>query len=408
MNLRNANEKKKANIEIIISAISTILVLLTLFEMKAERNAAYKPEISISNSQIAIVWDENGRITNEGETYDIISNMVEKSQINNTPTLKIYNIGVGTAKDINICWNNDKNFNQYIESFKYSEDIEVVSKYNSIFITTENQSHSYGGSQNVSFDFMLSSTKEYNELIYPLSYFALNQELCIREQFIPEVLLTLSFSDVQGTIYTENIKIVAQKHFSMSYPDGTGGAIIFLNAEKGDSIMNLFNITSNDLTAITSVFAVIISVISLVFTYKSNKNQMEHNVNSVRPISFIKLNDYEDMLSVEVCNHGTGPLLIKRLVAKNNSCETSALIKLMPKINQNWSDFTEVVDGRSIPVGKSIILVKIYPKSKEIKKLIRKTLSEITIELEYTDIYSNEFKDKRLLDFFGRTLSSNN
>lgn len=58
MNLRNANEKKKANIEIIISAISTIFVLLTLFEMKAERNAAYKPEISISNSQIAIVWDE--------------------------------------------------------------------------------------------------------------------------------------------------------------------------------------------------------------------------------------------------------------------------------------------------------------------------------------------------------------
>ena len=47
-------------------------------------------------------------------------------------------------------------------------------------------------------------------------------------------------------------------------------------------------------------------------------------------------------------------------------------------------------------------MLRLYPESDEIKTLVRKELSTMTVYLEYTDIYNTKFQDKRLLDFFGR------
>ena len=74
----------------------------------------------------------------------------------------------------------------------------------------------------------------------------------------------------------------------------------------------------------------------------------------------------------------------------------------MPQIDQIWSTFTGNVDGTTIPVGGQLILLRLYPESDEIKTLVRKELSTMTVYLEYTDIYNTKFQDKRLLDFFGR------
>lgn len=74
----------------------------------------------------------------------------------------------------------------------------------------------------------------------------------------------------------------------------------------------------------------------------------------------------------------------------------------MPPINQLWTTFTESVDGRTIPVGSHLILLQLHPENEEIKSLIRKELSKITVTLEYADIYNTHFQDKRSLDFFGR------
>ena len=112
--------------------------------------------------------------------------------------------------------------------------------------------------------------------------------------------------------------------------------------------------------------------------------------------------DYENELAVKIENVGTGPLVIKKLVVKNNVQESSALINLMPQIDQIWSTFTGNVDGTTIPVGGQLILLRLYPESDEIKTLVRKELSTMTVYLEYTDIYNTKFQDKRLLDFFGR------
>lgn len=167
-------------------------------------------------------------------------------------------------------------------------------------------------------------------------------------------------------------------------------------------MFDLININSEMLIAITSVFAVLISVISMLFTTIFSILQVKHNKNSVRPISFIQVKDYENLLSVEVKNVGTGPLTIKKLMAKNDTRQSPELIKLMPRINQSWSTFVENVDGRTIPAGEKIVLVELVPVNENNKKIIRQALAKITISIDYTDIYNTKFSDKRKLEFFGR------
>lgn len=159
---------------------------------------------------------------------------------------------------------------------------------------------------------------------------------------------------------------------------------------------------SETLIAITSVCAVFISIVSMIFTVIFSILQQKHNKNSVKPISAIKPNDYEDVLAVRIQNVGTGPLTIKKVVFKNSSQESDTLISLMPRIDQDWSTFTDSIDGWTIPVGGELILLRLCPESEKTKTIVRKALSKITVYLEYTDIYDTVFKDEKSLDFFGR------
>lgn len=166
--------------------------------------------------------------------------------------------------------------------------------------------------------------------------------------------------------------------------------------------LDLLCFNSNTMIAITSVCAVLISIVSMVFTFIFSMFQLKHNKNSVRPISAISFYDYEDYIAVKIKNVGTGPLTIRKLTFKNDTQESSDLISMMPAINQAWSTYTEPVDGWTIPVGGKIELLGLNPQNNVTKKLIRRKLSGITAYLEYTDIYGTRFNDMRSLDFFGR------
>jgi hypothetical protein len=168
--------------------------------------------------------------------------------------------------------------------------------------------------------------------------------------------------------------------------------------------MSISSFDSNSLIAITSLCAVIVSIISMIFTVIFSLQQLKHNKNSVRPISAIKTEDYENLIAVKLLNVGTGPLTIKKLTFKDESLESSTLISMMPEINQFWNTYTEAADGWTIPVGGQLRLVELCPESDDTRKLVRQKLSKITVFLEYTDIYNTEFQDKRVLDFFGRNL----
>lgn len=153
------------------------------------------------------------------------------------------------------------------------------------------------------------------------------------------------------------------------------------------------------------VVALAVSIISIGFACRFSWLQQKHNTNSVRPICNIIFNDYEDCIAVKIENVGSGPLTINRLICQNGSTNYPTLIGCMPKISQNWSDFVENIDGRTIPIGGHIVLIKLEPQDQETKEVVRRALSTIVIKVEYEDIYNNKFCEERRLDFFGRTLN---
>lgn len=399
---------KNAVIQITISIISTFLVLLTLFEMQAERNATYLPDISLSNTKVAISWDKNGLPCITQEAEDIVSKMADDDTIiNKLPQIKIYNIGVGTAKNISFNWDTQRNMKAFMDVLNLCDDIDISFDGNMLHLKTPSIKQGIGEPDKSQFDFLLNSTQEFETLAFPFSYYTLIKEAYIRtdDKEIPTLYLSVSYSDVQGKAYNRNIQINADISFLEQNPDGSGFCIYTLTSIKENKTMtsfNLLNLDSNTWIAITSIFAVIISIISMIFTVIFSLQQLKHNKNSVKPISAIKFSDYEDVLAVKLENVGTGPLTIKRLVFKNETQESSTLISMMPPIDQLWTTYTESVDGWTIPVGGQLIFLKLHPESDETKSLIRKELSKITVYLEYMDIYNTKFQDKRSLDFFGR------
>lgn len=400
---------KNAAIQITISIISTFLVLLTLFEMRAERNATYLPDISLSNTKVAISWDKNGLPCIIQEAEDFVSKIADEDTIiNKPPQIKIYNIGVGTAKNISFNWDTQRNMKAFMDVLNPYDDIDISFDGNMLYLKTPTIEQGIGVYDKSQFDFLLNSTQEFETLAFPFSYYTLIKELYIRaddNKEIPTLYLSVSYSDVQGKTYNNAIQINADISFLTENSDGSGFCIFTLTSTKGNKAMTSFNLPnfdSNTLIAITSVFAVIISIVSMIFTVIFSLQQLKHNKNSVKPISAIKFSDYENELAVKLENVGTGPLTIKRLVFKNESKESPTLISMMPPIDQLWTTFTESVDGWTIPVGGQLIFLKLQPESDETKLLIRKELSKITIYLEYMDIYNTKFQDKRSLDFFAR------
>lgn len=407
---KNPFKKKKFDsaIQIAVSIISTVLVLLTLFEMQAERNATYLPDISLSNTKVAISWDKNGLPFISQEAKNTVPKLVDENTIiNGLPQIKVYNIGVGTAKNVSFCWNTKQNLNTFIDILNSCDDINISYDKNVINIKTPTTEQSIYESDKTQFDFLLNSTQTFETLTFPFSYYTLIKEFYIRTENtdFPPLYLTASYSDVQGKTYSKTIQINADISFLTKNPDGSGFCIFTLTSIKENRTMNSFellNLNSNTLIAITSVCAVIISIISMNFMIIFSIFQIKHNKNSVKPISAIKYSDYEDELTVKIENVGTGPLTIKKLLFKNDSKETSTLISLMPQINQLWTTFAESVDGWTIPVGSQLILLQLHPENEEIKSSIRKELSKITITLEYMDIYNTHFQDKQSLSFLSR------
>lgn len=168
-------------------------------------------------------------------------------------------------------------------------------------------------------------------------------------------------------------------------------------------IIPAFTITNDEITAYTAIGAFVLSIISIIISIVFQMKQEKHNKNTLKPISSIKFNDYENQIMVKIENVGTGPLIIKTLVFKREPNEyKDALISFMPNIPQPWSTFTNTVNGWTIPAGGNLILLKLNPKDDEIRNLVRKSLSNIVLQLDYTDVYHTKFKDERSLAFFGR------
>lgn len=388
-------------VQTMISVVSTLLVLFTLFEMQAERNAAYRPSLSLSDTEIAFVWDEEKILSDTYETPEEFKGFVEETTtINRSPEIDVYNVGVGTAKKVEFEWNNIENINQFVLPMKKYCDTELTLDKNG-FLSIKNDYIDLGTGvpQKTTFDFISNSSQDTYSIVFPNIYYYFMVHLC---KYVPlseldiNFSLTVSYCDIQGKSYSEKITIIPEM-FLLTYKDENSGFGIYNLVSKRSNSMNYLNINN-----LTSICALVMSFLSIIISIYFSHKQMQHNKNSVRPISYIQVCDYENLLSVKIANVGTGPLTIITLRASINNHESPALIDLMPDIKQDWSTFIEDADGRTIPVDGEITLIEIEPKNDMIKDLIRSTLSKTTITLEYSDIYKTKFYDERKLDFFAR------
>jgi hypothetical protein len=105
----------------ISTAIGSFLIFLTLIEMIKQRRALYRPEIIV----------ENCTEKDEIEKAELMNNIsrMESIEISGINFIKIYNIGLGAGKNINIHW--DFNINDlilYINNNNYMKKYDV--KYN--------------------------------------------------------------------------------------------------------------------------------------------------------------------------------------------------------------------------------------------------------------------------------------
>ena len=417
MNKIDKFEFRKTIVEIVISLVSTVLVLLTLFEMQEDRNAAYRPDVSFSDTTVAITWEDMSTeepsesfstVEPEEDSISTLYDSLSESYAFNAPTeLQMYNIGVGTAKDVTLKWDHEANVAAFIKAFSNYENVNVSLQGNILYVESPSLSFGQGvGTERIA-EFMLSSTEESHNVTFPYAYSFLIRELLSRapiESDFPTFSLVITYSDVQNKTYSKELTVTVE---NLLYAPGTSGSGLCLynlhfTEDNNMPTLGLLSIDSDSLSAISATAAVIISIISMVFTIIYSHKQNEHNRNSVRPISAIRFDDYEDRIAVKIENAGTGPLLIKKLRLIHEGGESQTLISLMPTINQDWTTYTEEVDGWTIPVGGKITLIKIEPESNTVKTLVRKALSTITVSIDYTDIYSTEFHDERSLEFFGR------
>lgn len=193
----------------LISVLMAVITLLTLFEMKADRTAAYRPDISFADALIAVAWDENGLAAapDKDITAQILRYTGSESLINADVPLKVYNIGVGTAKDIALSWDQAENLAAFASCFDDCGGIEIDTcpTCAEVFGTV----HGFPPDI-IRYDFMLNSAETYNTVYFPqlyLDFLTLYAGQAGVTDSYPTLTLTADYYDVQGTRYSQKITV---------------------------------------------------------------------------------------------------------------------------------------------------------------------------------------------------------
>lgn len=210
-------------VTVAVALLSTIMVLVTLFEMQAARNAAYMPCVSLRSTEVAIVWDI------EGQTKHVSEEMIEKAkyhiinsdtQINKIPILKLYNIGAGTAKSIEVEWDIEHNVNEFNKCYgstgkviTYDKKFDFIKVYKSIEDKNNDENWMMAGTHSYNyFDFILSSEKDYVSLMLPNIYYELivdiiSSELYWGKHCLPILTLSIRCVDIQNRVYIKKMSL---------------------------------------------------------------------------------------------------------------------------------------------------------------------------------------------------------
>lgn len=171
-------------------------------------------------------------------------------------------------------------------------------------------------------------------------------------------------------------------------------------------------ITLDQLGTLANVATTLIAVCALFSTLWAALIQRQHNKLSVRPIPQIELRDMNNHILINLCNNGAGPLIINKFTVKDkNKTLGNSLIECLPKEQIYWTFFVACIDGRSIRPNDQITLIELeyeYSDKKQLAlaDLVRWRLAELTIEIEYENVYQDTMPTyTKTLEWFKRLLT---
>ena len=229
-------EQKNFRIQLIVSVVtallSTLLVLFTLFEMRAERNLAYQPSISLGRAQVALAWNADSTLNDapcEDLMAQILKNKNDETQLNAVPKFRMYNIGAGNAKEAKVVWDYVANANNYVSvlnqrnyKIAYSGDTYIVHDGYYGQLTSD---EFYG--------FILNSPENGETLALPDGYFYLIKLLAesqstaiVGEYSFPAIQLTIEYKDIQNKNYKTQVSLSVQIQSAQVEYTGEGYCII--------------------------------------------------------------------------------------------------------------------------------------------------------------------------------------
>lgn len=155
----------------------------------------------------------------------------------------------------------------------------------------------------------------------------------------------------------------------------------------------------DDLAVLVAICAVVVSVVSLWASLYFGWCTRDHNKRSVKPLPYVIAGDYENCISVLLCNNGTGPLVLRKVTARHNKEGSSGhLIDMVPESPPDvyFKNFIKVRPGRAILQGGRLDLLVFELDVDDsaavgYRDALRDALGHISIDVEYTDIYESHF-----------------
>lgn len=163
---------------------------------------------------------------------------------------------------------------------------------------------------------------------------------------------------------------------------------------------------------IIALFSLIVAILSFVITIVTIFQTRKHNRKSLRPIISVNPFDYSNCLKIELINEGVGPAIIKKIVVEKNEHEKKANVySWMPPLPSavQYSNYLTRDENIAMISGKiiEVICIKLDPTievQKNFREQMRGVLRQLTIKIDYTDIYDSDFPTySRKFELYSRT-----
>ena len=160
----------------------------------------------------------------------------------------------------------------------------------------------------------------------------------------------------------------------------------------------------------------IVAAVSTYYAYLTFKTQREHNIKSVRPILHVGQYDYENRLRVDLVNQGLGPAQIRSIVVQKGMAEKTAILHWLPTKLPNGMNYKEYLTSHknwTLRAGERVEMIEIpcdhtIPKQREVREELRKELCQLTVRIEYEDLYGNKMPAlSSMLSLFSRPDNEN-